>query len=101
DAHVRAVSAVQIGERELAAVLFEAAVRARHVEVAREVEVAAFASDLERGPARADGHADGAALQHLRQTERARILRRRIEVGAVGVLSVARARRRVEAEELL
>src|SRR5262249_44163901 len=63
DAHVGAVAAVEVGEGELAAVLFDAAVGAGHVEVHGEVEVAALAADLEGGAAGAHGHADGAPLE--------------------------------------
>ena len=51
--------------------------------------------------ARADDHARHPALQDLRDAERAGVLGRRVEVGAVLVLAVRSARRDVEAEELL
>src|SRR5262249_22667595 len=79
DAHVGAVAAVEIGEREFAAVLLEPTVRAGHVEVHGEVEIAALAADLERAAPRADRHADRAALEDLGEAERARVLRRRVE----------------------
>jgi len=47
DTNVGAVAAIEIGERELAVVFFDAAMRPGHVEVARKVQVTALASDLE------------------------------------------------------
>src|SRR5262245_243861 len=100
-ADVRAVSAVPVGERDLPARLLDLAVRRAHVEVTREVEVAALAADLQPARARAHRHAGRATLQDLRDAEGALVLRRRVEVRAVGRGAVARLRRLVDAKELL
>ena len=57
----------EIGEGEPAARLLDLAVRGAHVEVGREVEVAALAPDLQAAATRADGHAGRAALKDLRE----------------------------------
>src|SRR5450631_1027403 len=62
DPHVGAVAAFPVGEHELAFFFFDGAVLAGQEDVAREVEVAVFATDLQRRAAGADSHADGAAF---------------------------------------
>src|ERR1700722_14271341 len=63
EAHVGAVAAAQVGQRELSAGVFELAVRGAHVEVAGEVEIAALATDLQHRASRADRHPEGAPLE--------------------------------------
>src|SRR5262249_45350519 len=101
EAHVRAVAAVEVREGDLSARVLELAVRRAHVKVAREVEVAALAADLQAARARAHRHARRAALEDLRDSEGALVLRRGVEVRAVGGRTVARLGRRVDAKELL
>src|SRR5262249_36776984 len=52
--HVRAVAAAVVGEEVVALALLDAAMLGGHVNVAREVQVPVFATDGERGSARAD-----------------------------------------------
>src|SRR5262249_6909270 len=100
-ADVGAITAVEIREGELCADLFDAAVRRGHIEVARAAEIAPLAADLHGATARADHHAEKATLQNLADAERARVLRRGIEVRAILIGTIRGARGSVHPEELL
>lgn len=101
DAHVGAVAAVEIGEREAAVVLLDAAVRPAHVHVRGEVQIPAFAPELQHVGASADSHAVGAALEDLGDPEGARRLGGAVEHGALAVGRLVERGRPVEAEGLL
>jgi hypothetical protein len=73
-AQVRAVAAVEVGEHELAVFFLDGGVLALHEHVTRKVEVAVFATDLQRVATRADGHSDRPAFENLIQAEGAGVL---------------------------
>src|SRR5688500_12879070 len=99
--YIGSVTAIQIGEGKFPSAFLDAAMRARHEEVARKIQIAALAADLQRVGAGTDHHTEHAPLQDLTDTKRARVFGRRIEIGAVLLRPVGGARRDVEAEELL
>src|SRR6185369_17992102 len=98
DTEISPVAAIPVGEHELAVFFFDGAMLAGEEDVTWEVEVAVFATDLQRGAARANGHADRAAFQDLVESEGARVLGRRVEERAVRIRAVGGLGRRVETE---
>src|SRR5690606_27256437 len=84
DAHVRAVAGAEVDEREAAVgAELHLGVSTGHEDIVRKVHVAVFAPDLDAVLTRAVDHAVRAARDHLHQTERARALRRRVEVSLI------------------
>src|SRR5580704_17905432 len=66
---VRPVAADHVGQDELGPCVFDLAVGRAHVEVPREIQIAAFAPDLEPATARAHRHAERPALENLDDLE--------------------------------
>lgn len=101
EAEVGPVSAVHVRQHEPAAGVFQLAVRSTHVEVAREVQIAALAPDLKTRTACTNRHSTRTALENLGDAKRTQMFWRRIEVRTIRSWLIGGLRRRIKSEDLL